>query len=194
MPEPTARITTCRLFERLNAFLGEDTIVIADVGDTLFGASDLYIHRRTQFLSPAYYASMGFAVPASIGAQVADPHARALVLVGDGAFQMTGLELSTVARYGLTPIVVVLNNRGYLTERGILDGPFNDVHPWNFSKIPELLGRGKGFVVETERQLEEALRAAEHATDTFCILDLRLQPNDCSPGLRRLSKRLASQV
>lgn len=194
MTDPAAGITAQRLFERLDDFLGDDTIVIADVGDALFGAGDLYIHRRTQFLSPAYYASMGFAVPAAIGAQMAAPNSRALVLVGDGAFQMTGMELSTVARYGLNPIVIVLNNQGYLTERGIRDGPYNDVYPWQFSRIPEILSHGKGFVIDTEGQFDEALRVAERTTDTFCILDVRLGKHDRSPALRRLVTHMAQHV
>ncbi|HEX4351110.1 MAG TPA: thiamine pyrophosphate-binding protein, partial [Verrucomicrobiae bacterium] len=112
-----APVTVKRLFEHLNTFLTDSTVVVCDVGESLFGAADLYIHRGTEFLGPAYYASMGFAVPASIGVQMANPHARPLVLVGDGAFQMTGMEISTALRYGLNPIVVVLNNRGYGTER-----------------------------------------------------------------------------
>jgi TPP-dependent 2-oxoacid decarboxylase len=79
-------------------------------------------------------------VPAAIGLQLANPQLRPLVLVGDGAFQMTGLELSTVARFGLNPIVIVLNNGGYVTERFILDGPFNDITPWNDYRLPEVLG------------------------------------------------------
>ena len=89
-------MTVRRLFERLNAFLSDSTVVVADVGDALFGAADLFIRERTEFISPAYYTSMGFAVPASIGAQLANPKLRPLVLVGDGAFQMTGMELATV--------------------------------------------------------------------------------------------------
>src|SRR5207253_426767 len=112
-----AQITIKRLFERLNAFLSEHTVVVADVGDALFGATDLFIRHRTEFLGPAYYASMGFAVPASIGAQLANRKLRPLVLVGDGAFQMTGMELATAARYNLNPVVIVLNNNGYGTER-----------------------------------------------------------------------------
>ena len=99
-----------------------------DVGDALFGAADLFIRHRTDF-GPAYYASMGFAVPASVGAQLANPELRPLVLVGDGAFQMTGLELSTVARYGLNPVVIVLNNFGYGTERPMQDGPLTACCP-----------------------------------------------------------------
>jgi indolepyruvate decarboxylase len=126
-------VTIARLFERLNSFLGEDIIVIADVGDALFAGLDLFVHDKSRFLSPAYYASLGFAVPAGLGAQFAYPHVRPLVLVGDGAFQMTGMELSTIARYGLNPIVIVLNNCGY------------DVLLWKYSRIPEVLGAGRGF-------------------------------------------------
>src|SRR5207249_9345079 len=124
-----------RLFQRLNSFLSDNTIVVADVGDAMFGAADLYIHRRTEFLGAAYYASMGFGVPAGIGAQLADPKLRPLVLVGDGAFQMTGMELATAARYNLNPIVVVLNNRGYGTERQIQDGHYNDLWAWTYHRV-----------------------------------------------------------
>src|ERR1019366_4094133 len=123
-------VTVRRLFERLNSFLSDSTVVVADVGDALFGAADLFIRQRTEFISPAYYTSMGFAVPACIGAQLANRKLRPLVLVGDGAFQMTGMELATVARYGLNPVVVLLNNRGYGTERHMQDGPYNDLWPW----------------------------------------------------------------
>ena len=67
-----AKLTVKRVFQRLNAFLSDETIVVADVGDALFGAADLFIHRRTEFLGPAYYASMGFAVPAAIGRPVGE--------------------------------------------------------------------------------------------------------------------------
>ena len=192
--KPTAKITVTRLFQRLNAFLKSNTIVVADVGDALFGAMDLFIRARTDFLGPAYYASMGFAVPAGIGAQLANPSSRPLVLVGDGAFQMTGMELSSAVRYGLNPIVIVLNNFGYGTERHMCDGPYNDVVPWQFSKLPDVLGAGRGFVVETESQLDEALAEAGKWTQSFCMIEVRLDPSDRSPALKRLAERLALRV
>ena len=188
------KVTVKRLFQRLNAFLDEKTVVVTDIGDALFGAADLLIHHRTEFLGPAYYASMGFGVPAGIGAQLANPKLRPLVLVGDGAFQMTGMELATAARYNLNPIVVVLNNRGYGTERQIHDGPYNDLWLWNFSRVPEILGAGRGFDVETEEQLDQALKAAERFTDGFCLLDVKLEPLDRSPALQRLAERLAKRL
>jgi TPP-dependent 2-oxoacid decarboxylase len=188
------RLTVKRLFERLNGFVSENTVVIADVGDALFGATDLFIRHRTEFLAPAYYTSMGFAVPACVGAQLANPKLRPLVLVGDGAFQMTGMELSTVARYGLNPVVVILNNHGYGTERHMQDGPYNDVWPWEFHRLPEVLGAGKGFLVNTEEDLDQALSRARELTETFCLLDVRLDALDRSPALDRLASRMAKRI
>ena len=168
--------------------------MVADVGDALFGATDLFIRQRTEFLSPAYYASMGFAVPASVGAQLANPKLRPLVLVGDGAFQMTGVELATSARYKLNPIVVVLNNKGYGTERHMQDGPYNDVWPWHYSRLPDVLGTGRGFVVETEEELDRRLTEAEQWNKSFCVLDVRLDPLDRSPALDRLAARLSKRI
>ncbi len=189
-----AKLTVKRLFERLNAFLSARTVVVANVGDALFGATDLFIRQRTEFISPAYYTSMGFAVPACVGAQLANPKLRPLVLVGDGAFQMTGMELATVARNGLNPVVVVLNNGGYGTERQMQDGPYNDLWPWDYSRIPEILGAGRGFVVRTETDLDAALTEAEDWTESFCLLDVHLDPLDRSPALERLAGRLARRL
>ena len=188
------KITIKRLFQHINAFLDCDMVVICDIGDALFGAMDLMTCRSAQFLSPAYYTSLGFSVPASIGAQFSNPNLRPLVLVGDGAFQMTGLELSTAARYHLNPIVVVLNNGGYGTERPMIDGPFNDVLNWNYARLPDLLGSGMGFRVETEQDLERALESARANTASYSILDVRLAQNDISPALQRLTQSLGKRT
>ena len=189
-----AKITVRRLFQRLNSFLRDNTIVISDVGDALFGAADLTIHQHTEFLGTAYYASMGFAVPAALGAQLARPARRPLVLVGDGAFQMTGMELTSIARYRLNPIIIVLNNAGYGTERHIQDGPYNDVAPWQYHLLPEVIGAGRGFLVKTEEELENALRLAEAETKTYSILDVHLDSLDRSPALDRLARNLAKRL
>ena len=189
-----APLTIKRLFQRLNDFIGADTVVVTDVGEALFAAADLYIRERTEFIGPAYYASMGFAVPAGIGAQLAEPNLRPLILVGDGGFQMTGMELATAARYGLNPIVIVLNNFGYGTERQIQDGPYNDVALWHYSRIPEILGAGRGFLVKTEQELESALAEASRWTRSFCLIEVQLDKNDRSPALQRLAKGLAMRL
>ncbi|MCX5768745.1 MAG: thiamine pyrophosphate-binding protein [Candidatus Hydrogenedentes bacterium] len=192
--QPARPICVRRFWARVNECLDENTIVICDVGDSLFGGADLEIHRRSEFLSPAYYTSMGFAVPAAVGAQINKPKLRPMVFVGDGAFQMTGQELSTVVRCGLNPIVFVLNNKGYTTERLILDGPFNDIHDWAYHRWPEIVRAGWGCEVHTEGDLEQALEKALANTQEFSIINVHIQPLDHSEALDRLGKRIHSQV
>lgn len=194
-PDTRRPITVTRLYEALNAFLTDDTVVVADVGDCLFAARDLYTHQSTEFLSPAYYASMGFAVPGSIGAQLAHRatgrERRPLVLVGDGAFQMTGIELSTALRFDCNPIVVLLDNDGYSTERHLTDGSFNDVLRWDYGRLVDVLrdnrlaARGRAFRVETEGDLDTALADALAHTTGFSLLDVRLDRTDASDALRK---------
>ena len=187
----TTTITMKRLFQKINSVLDQNVVVVSDTGDSLFAAADLSITQHTEFLSTAYYTSMGFAIPASVGVQVANKNLRPLVLVGDGAFQMTCMELSTTVKMGFNPIVVVLNNRGYSTERFIQEGPFNDIHNWNYHKMPELLGSGWGFEVFTEGDLEKAFQAAFANHDCFSLLNVHLDKHDVSPALKRLAARLA---
>jgi indolepyruvate decarboxylase len=190
LPESDEPITVEYLFQRLAMHLDAKTIVIADPGDAMFAAIDMPVRSARAFLAPAFYASLGFAVPAAIGAQCARPDDRPLVLVGDGAFQMTGMELSTCVRYSLDPLVVVLNNAGYTTERLILDGEFNDVLPWDYSKLTEVFGQGRSMVVRTAGGLEEALIASQERDGQFFLLDVRLSMLDVSPALKRLGERL----
>jgi TPP-dependent 2-oxoacid decarboxylase len=193
--DPATPITVDRLFARIAEVLTPEMVVIADPGDALFGATDLPIRRGTGFLSPAYYASLGFATPAALGVGLANPAVRPLVLVGDGAFQMTGQELSTCVRFGVRPVVIVLDNDGYATERYMLDGSFNDVLRWEYSKLPDLLGAGTGYRIETDGDLAAALSAAIADTGSaFSILEVRLRRDDVSTALRRLTAKLSGSV
>lgn len=194
IPQAETPIVSRRLFQRLNELLDENMVVVADVGDCLFSASELTVHRGTEFISPAYYTSMGFAVPASLGAQFGNRKLRPLVLVGDGAFQMTCLELSTTLRHGFNPIVIVLNNKGYTTERFLCEGAFNDIPNWEYHRLPDLLGGGWGFEVRTEAELDQALLAALANRDEFCLINVHLRPDDISPALERLAKNLSKRI
>ena len=191
---PDAPLTVRRLFQHLNELISDELTVIADAGDSLFGAVDLRIHQHTNFISPAYYTSMGFAVPASVGAQLGMSNTRPLVIVGDGAFQMTGTELSTTARYGLNPIILVLNNHGYGTERHLCEGGFNDIRNWNYSRIPELFGEGRGFHVRTEGEFDTAIKAALADTQHFALIEAELDKLDTSPALARLAERMSGKI
>lgn len=193
-PEENRSITIARLIERINQALSDEMIVVCDVGDCLFAAIDLQVHEQSEFLASGFYATMGFAVPAALGAQIARPDHRALILVGDGAFQMTGTELSTHAHFGLNPIVVVFNNEGYSTERGILEGPFNDISSWRFDRLGEVFGPLTGYDVTTEEAFETALISALNNQTMPSIINVHLSVDDSSSSMKRLAEHLKSRV
>jgi indolepyruvate decarboxylase len=194
--EPAAPITITRLIRRLDEQLEDGTIVIADVGDSLFASTELTTHGRTEFLAPAYYTSMGFATPAALGAQVARPDARVVAIIGDGAFQMTGMELSTMVRKRMPVIAIVLNNGGYGTERLLHPGEFrfNDIPTWQYDQLPKVLGGGTGYQVLTEGDFDAALAAAWADRSGPSILHVHLDPQDASPALQRLGAMMQKTV
>jgi indolepyruvate decarboxylase len=189
-------IRISRLIARLNDSLTDETVVIADIGDALFSATELVIRGHTEFLSPAYYTSMGFSIPAALGAQMARPDLRTVVIVGDGAFQMTGTELSSLVRHKFATIVIVLDNGGYGTERFLHPGTFsfNDVQPWEYHKLPEVLGGGTGYDVRTEGEFDAALARAWADTSGPSLIHVRLPRDDHSTALARLTERLSKRV
>jgi indolepyruvate decarboxylase len=193
IPQRGAKITVKRLFEKINSTLDEDMAILADIGDSLFGAADLVVHDSNQFLSPAFYTSMGSAIPGALGVQVAKPELRPIVIVGDGAFQMSCTELSTVVDRGLNPIIFVINNGGYTTERFLLDGPFNDIRKWEYDKITEMLGGGKGFCVENEQELEAAVEFAVSSKE-LTVINVIAEAKDISPALERMAAGLVKRV
>lgn len=190
--EHTHTLTIESFFRILGHHLGEDNAIVCDTGDALLGAMGLCIEGRNDFLSDAYYLSMGFAMPAAIGVMAAAPDARVFAIIGDGAFQMTGTELSTAAKYGMNPIVFVLNNDGYGTQRHILDGAFNNILQWHYTKIVDMLGVGKSFKVETCSQLDAAITDSL-GFDTLTLIEVIIPRDDSSRSLRRMGEELGKQ-
>lgn len=194
--KPDQKITISRLIDRLDQQLNDETIVVADIGDSLFASTELTTHSRTDFLSPAYYTSMGFSIPASLGAQVASPKSRVIAIVGDGAFQMTGMELSNIVKHKMPIVAIVLNNGGYGTERLLHPGEyeFNEIHSWNYHQLPQVLGGGTGYEIHTEADFDQALNTAWLDVSGPSILHVHLDPSDCSKALNRLGEMMSQTV
>ena len=155
--------------------------IAADVGDCLFTALDI---EHTALIAPGYYASMGFGVPAGLGLQAASG-LRPLVLVGDGAFQMTGWELGNCRKYGWDPIVIVFNNASWEMLRTFQpESRFNDLDEWNFAGLASALG-GDGTRVRTRRELAAALARAVATRGRFQLIEAMLARGVLSATLAR---------
>ena len=187
-PQPRGDRRTIQVSDMLwevNKFLRgkKGYMVVAEAGDMLFAGLDIKVDQRGGYLAQGYYASMGFGVPGAIGAQIGTG-VRPIVLCGDGAFQMTGPELSHAPRYQLNPIVVVMNNSGWgifrpVTERQEL----LNLPSWPYAKLAEAWG-GTGFQVDTVGELRAALVEAGKMT-SFVIIEVMVDPNDLSPVTRK---------
>jgi indolepyruvate decarboxylase len=153
----------------------------SDVGDCLFTAMDM---DPTALIAPGYYATMGYGVPAGLGLQAATGR-RPLILVGDGAFQMTGLELGNARRYGWDPIVLLFNNGAWEMLRAFEpDAQFNELGVWDFASMAAGMG-GDGYLVRGRIELQRALAQAYATRGRFQLLDIRLAPGAQSPTLAR---------
>lgn len=155
--------------------------IASDTGDCLFTAMDM---AHTDFVAPGYYATMGYGVPAGLGVQAATGR-RPLILVGDGAFQMTGWELGNCRRYGWDPIVLVFNNSSWEMLRAFQpESRFNDLGTWHFASMAAGMG-GDGVRVRTRAELKAALDAAIVTRGRFQLIEAMIPPGSLSSTLQR---------
>lgn len=155
--------------------------IASDMGDCLFTAMEI---EQTALVAPGYYATMGYGVPAGLGVQAATGQ-RPLILVGDGAFQMTGWELGNCRRYGWDPIVLVFNNASWEMLRTFQpESSFNDLGRWGFAEMAAGLG-GDGVRVSTRRQLQAALEKAATTRGRFQLIDIAIARGVLSTTLQR---------
>jgi indolepyruvate decarboxylase len=194
VPKSGVAITQDRLWQAFSAFIEPDDTIAIDYG-TAQAVAVLRLPVRTRTLMQANWDAIGYTTPAVLGAQIANPNGRYIQLIGDGAFQETAQEISTVIHHGLAPITLLLNNSTYeienLTHTGApADKKYNRVQGWDYSKLPGVLGpKGKplGVRVETEDELCAALEAAAaaHRDGRYSLIEVILAPGDVASVLAR---------
>ena len=178
------KVTLARTFQKINSILNENIAVIADSGNSLFGAIDLMVHSKYGFFGSALYCNKGSAISFSLGTGVARPSVRSIVVVGDGAFQMSSGELGSLIRHHVNAIIVVLNNGCYATDCIIQNGNFNKIPRWDYHKFVDIIG-GTGYKVNTEEELNSAFDMALK-TQGLNIINVIVEENDISSTLLRM--------
>ena len=165
-PSPGAPLSQQSLWDRVARYLRPGDIVLADLGTSFFGAAAHRLPRDVTFIGQPLWAAIGYALPALLGACLASPGRRGILLIGDGAAQVTAQELSTILHAGLSAVVIVVDNDGYTIERVIHgpEQPYNDIARWDWTAAPALFGSSRARVarrVTTAGELDEALEAAD---------------------------------
>ena len=183
MPADGASIAPKDIATAVNDLMAEHgrMPIASDVGDCLFTAMDI---DHTALVGPGYYASMGFGVPAGLGLQ-AETGQRPLILLGDGAFQMTGWELGNCRRYGWDPIVLVFNNaRWEMLHTFQPESKFTDLDEWGFAAMAPSMG-GAGVRVHTRAELKAALDQAYATRGKFQLIEIMIPRGVLSQALQR---------
>jgi indolepyruvate decarboxylase len=167
-------ITADALYPRWADFFRPDDVIITDTGTSSLGLAFARLPRGAEFHNQTLWASIGWATPAAFGAAIGAPHRRVILITGEGSHQMTVQEISQFGRHGLHPIVFVLNNSGYLSERMLCKDmtlAYNDIAAWNYAELPHALGCQGWFNARVRScgVLDDALKTAEQADDAAYI-------------------------
>jgi TPP-dependent 2-oxoacid decarboxylase len=199
-PEPPVKkdapITTKRLFSRVGEILTSGNAVIAETGDSWFNALKLRLPEGCGFEIQMQYGSIGWSVGATLGYTLGSAEGKRVVtFVGDGSFQLTAQELSTMIRYGLNPIIFLINNGGYTIEVEIHDGPYNNIKNWDYAGLVDVFnagdGNGFGVRVRTEGELDEAVKKALSHVG-LSLIEVVIDRDDCSKELLEWGSRVSA--
>ncbi|MEU7768640.1 alpha-keto acid decarboxylase family protein [Nocardia sp. NPDC049190] len=196
-PVGSTRLVQSRYLEQLQAFLAPGDVVIAEQGTSYFGSADLAFPKDCTFVGQPLWGSIGYTLPALLGTLLAAPDRRHILLIGDGSFQLTAQELSTILRHDLNPVIFLINNDGYTVERLIL-GPqasYNDIPKWNYHRLVEAFdpdGRARTAHAGTEDELAAALDTAETDNDRLIFIEVIMERMDSPQSLVELGKAFAA--
>lgn len=187
---PGDKITPDYLYPRWEKFFKDGDLVIAETGTVSMGLAFARMPKGSVFHNQTLWASIGWATPAALGAALAAPHRRTILITGDGSHQLTAQELSQFCRYGLKPIIFCLNNQGYLIERLLCKEPmiqYNDLAPWNYHQLPGALGCSDWFTarVATNGELDAAMQQAE-SCGTGAYIEVMMDKMAGSPMAMKL--------
>ena len=181
-------ITTRQLFTRVQKMLNAESTVIAETGDSWFNGMRLELPAGGRFEIQMQYGSIGWSVGATLGYCLAKPERRVVACIGDGSFQLTAQEVSTMIRYDARPVIFLINNGGYTIEVEIHDGPYNQIKNWDYAKLIEVFGEAPGGAgpwsrrVRTEGELDSAIEQAL-GHEGLCFIEVMIDRDDCSRDL-----------
>lgn len=197
-------ITQAMLWPTVGEFFEENDIVVTETGTSNFGIWETKFPPGVTALSQVLWGSIGWSVGACQGAALAAVDAggkrRTILFVGDGSFQLTAQEVSTMLRLDLKPIIFILCNDGYTIERFIhgMDAEYNDIATWKHKNLIDAFGgAAKGartYQVKTRKQLRELLDAKEFKSANALQLVEVFIPKEDAPGALKMTAEASAKT
>ncbi|KTS55207.1 indolepyruvate decarboxylase, partial [Microbacterium testaceum] len=199
-PRPPAEageaLSQSALWHKVAAFLRDGDTVLADQGTSFYGMAGERLPHGVVFGGQPLWAAIGFTLPAILGAALARPERRPVLLIGDGAAQLTSAELGTLVRHGVPAVIVVVDNGGYTVERVIhgLHEEYNDIATWDWTALLGAMdprGTNVGVRVDTVGALSDALAAARRS-EGLTLIQAVVPQDDVPPVLADLAAAAAA--
>lgn len=188
-------LTQAQLWQRAPVLFQDNDVVFAESGTSSIGLTNIRMPDNVQYVSAAIWGSIGYTLPGLLGSMIAAPERRHILFIGDGSFQLTAQELSTILNLGYKPIIFLLNNRGYTIERFILGmkSVYNDVANWQYAKLPGVFAEDKSFYTAEVHNEKELLAVFEQAktTQMAMFVEVHLDPFDAPLGLQKFGPKAA---
>ncbi|NQW70660.1 MAG: pyruvate decarboxylase [Betaproteobacteria bacterium] len=184
------------LRRQIQGMINSETSLLVDTGDSWFNGQDMHLPKGASYHVQMQYGSIGWSVGATLGVALASkPDTRVIALIGDGSFQMTAQELSTMIRYQVNPIIFLMNNGGYTIEVELHDGPYNQIKNWDYAGLINVFnagdGKGLGIKVKTAGDLSVAISQAIAHTGGPVLIECPLDRDDCSKQLAEWGSHVA---
>jgi indolepyruvate decarboxylase len=184
---PELKLVRAELVRQLRPMVTANTTVLAETGDSWFNGIALRLPKGARFEIEMQWGHIGWSVPAAFGYAVGAPDRRVIVLVGDGAFQLTAQEVAQMIRLKLPVIIFLMNNHGYTIEVEIHDGPYNNVKNWDYAGIIKVFnaedGLGRGLRATNGAELADAIKVALANHDGPTLIECVLDRDDCTQAL-----------
>jgi indolepyruvate decarboxylase len=175
----SAKLTQAAYWESIQGYLRPGDVLLTDNG-TSYAIFGFRLPPKCTVLASIMWGGIGYSVGALLGTLTAAPQRRHLLFVGDGSFQETAQELSTMLRHDLKPVIFLINNGGYTIERGYMGktADYNDIARWAYAELPKVFRpdtTARSFVVRTVADLEKALSAPN---DSLIFIEAVMDPYD----------------
>ncbi|MEV5646804.1 thiamine pyrophosphate-binding protein [Nocardia sp. NPDC052254] len=183
-------LTQAAYWQAVQSYIRPGDVLLVDNG-TSYALFGLQLPPGCTFIGSVNWGSIGYSVAALLGTLTAAPQRRHLLFVGDGSFQLTAAELSTILRYDHKPVIFLINNGGYTIERGYLGKgkPYNDIATWAYAGLPKVLRpdtTARSFVAETPADLHNALAAPN---DRLIFVESIMDPFDSPAAVTESGNR-----
>ncbi|HHQ6627070.1 TPA: alpha-keto acid decarboxylase family protein [Serratia fonticola] len=183
-------------WQRIQRFIQADDVLVVENGTSGAAIGGMRMPNGVTVVNQPIWGSIGYTLPALLGTMMAAPQRRQLLFIGDGSFQLTAQELSTLLRHQQKPIVFLINNDGYTIERYILGetSSYNDIGSWDYARLPAVLSpQTQAFcvAVATSQQLEMALEQASRQ-DQLAFIEVKLPRMDSPPAMKEFCRRCNS--